>query len=379
MEKHLFFMSETAPAPRRPAIQSHSMPRTLALIALLLAAIQPLSAADHAVTLERTATGGVSVSVDGKPFAGYVIDQANKPYLWPVHGPTGRQMTRAYPMRDVPEETPQQRDHVHHRGITFGSESIGLVPWPTEAKRDPLTGDETSNGGGDTWHERATFEALPNKPETAASVKRRMSALASIRHREFTELRSDGDRAVIAETLDHVDHAGKRFLSEERRLTFHVVGRMWAIDFDQDFVASDGAVVFADRKDAGLFIRVPSSMAVDSRLGGRIFNSSGLVDADAWSKPADWVDYHGPVGGEQLGVAILNHPSSFRHPTRWHVRTYGLFAANPFASRTYDPSLPSVDHELKPGDRLKLRHRILFHEGDEKAAKIAEAYEAYAK
>jgi len=355
------------------------MPRTLAWVGLLLAALDPLEAADHAVTLERTATGGVSVSVGGKPFAGYVVDQANKPYIWPVHGPTGRQMTRAYPMRDVPEETPQQRDHPHHRGITFGSESIGLEPWPTEVKWDRLTGDEAYDGGGDTWHERATFEEFLKNPEAAVNGKRRMPTLASIRHREFTELQSDGDKAVIVETLDHVDHAGKRFLSEERRLTFHVVGRMWAIDFDQDFVASEGAVVFADRKDAGLFIRVPASMAVDSRLGGRIVNSNGLVDADAWSKPADWVDYHGPVGGEHLGVAILNHPSSFRHPTRWHVRTYGLFAANPFASRQYDKSLPGGDHLLKAGDRLKLRHRILFHEGDEKAAKIAEAYEAYAR
>ena len=352
---------------------------TTILIALLLAAVEPLEAADHAVTLERTATGGVSVSVDGKPFAEYVIDQANKPYLWPVHGPTGRQMTRAYPMREVPEETPQQRDHPHHRGITFGSESIGLVPWPTEVTRDSPTGDETSHGGGNTWHERATFEEFLSKPETAANGKRRMPAISSIRHREFTTLQSDGDKAVVVETLDHVDPAGKRFLSEERRLTFHVVGRMWAIDFDQDFIASEGAVVFADRKDAGIFIRVPASMAVDSRLGGRIVNSDGHIDADAWSKPADWVDYHGPVGGEQLGVAILNHPSSFRHPTRWHVRTYGLFAANPFASRQYDKSLPSGDHELKAGDRLKLRHRFLFHEGDEKAAKIAEAYEDYAR
>ena len=37
-----------------------------------------------------------------------------------------------------------------------------------------------------------------------------------------------------------------------------------------------------------------------------------------------------PVEGKTVGVAILNHPDSFRFPTTWHVRTYGLFAANPF-------------------------------------------------
>jgi hypothetical protein len=34
---------------------------------------------------------------------------------------------------------------------------------------------------------------------------------------------------------------------------------------------------------------------------------------------------------------------------------------------------------LKEGERIKLRHRFIFHKGDEKAGKIAEAYEAYAK
>ena len=35
--------------------------------------------------------------------------------------------------------------------------------------------------------------------------------------------------------------------------------------------------------------------------------------------------------------------------------------------------------ELKPNERIKLRHRFIFHKGDEKDAKIAEAFEAYAK
>ena len=45
---------------------------------------------------------------------------------------------------------------------------------------------------------------------------------------------------------------------------------MWAIDFDQDLIASAGTVTLYDRKDAGLYIRVPASMAVDSKLGGKI-------------------------------------------------------------------------------------------------------------
>lgn len=346
------------------------------LLPLLVFTAASLQAADTTFTIDRTASGGVDVKVSGKPFASYVIDQANKPYLWPIYGPTGKAMTRAYPMQTVEGE---QHDHPHHRGLLFGHESIGHAPWNFPKKWDGITGDEKHTGGGDTWHERATFEEFMQQPKNALKGKQRLPMLSTIKHRDFTELKADNEKAVIAETLDYLDPAGKRYLTEERRITFRVLGDMRAIDFDQDFIASDGAVTFDDRKDAGLSIRVPTSMAVESKQGGKIINSEGLTDVAAWGKAAAWCDYHGPVEGEQLGIAMLNHPTSFRYPTRWHVRPYGLFTANPFASQDYDKTQPSGDYELKAGERLKMRHRFLFHQGDEKSAKIAEAFEAYAK
>ena len=67
----------------------------------------------------------------------------------------------------------------------------------------------------------------------------------------------------------------------------------------------------------------------------------------------------------------------FRSPTSWHVRTYGLFTANCFG--TLDKNDPNGPHTLKPGEKLVLRHRFVFHKGDEKAGNIAAAYERYAK
>ncbi len=322
----------------------------------------PAMAADGRLTITRTAGGGAAVEVDGKPFATYVVDQTNKPYLWPIYGPTGKPMTRAYPMQDLPEEPAAQRDHPHHRGLTFGLESAG---------------------DSDTWHDRSTFEEALGKGKTPNQA--RLATLGRIVHREFTRLDADGDRAVIEEVCDHVDSAGHPFLVERRRLTFRATGQTRSIDVDQELAcpqprgdAAAGPVRIDDRKDSGLFIRVPTSMAVDSKQGGRIVNSDGLVDKDAWSKPARWCDYHGPVAGEHLGIAILNHPASHRHPTRWHVRTYGLFTANPFASRQYDPALPDGTTTIEPGGVLRLHHRFLFHAGDEKAGGVEEAWRAYA-
>ena len=112
------------------------MKPTTAFAAVFLA-LSSLAASAATFTVEKTPSGGAIVKVDGHLFTEYVVDQANKPYLWPIYGPTGTSMTRAYPMEKVEGE---QHDHPHHRGLCFGHENIG---------------------GYDTWAERSTFGENP--------------------------------------------------------------------------------------------------------------------------------------------------------------------------------------------------------------------------
>jgi len=123
--------------------------------------------------------------------------------------------------------------------------------------------------------------------------------------------------------------------------------------------AADNAVTI-DRTTTGGF---------EVKVGGKPFASYVIDQAN---KPYLWPIY-GPTGKQ------MTRACSSRYPTGWHVRSYGLFAANPFASRSYAKSNPRADYEVKAGERLKLRHRFLLHKGNEKAAKIAEAFEADAK
>jgi hypothetical protein len=57
-----------------------------------------------------------------------------------------------------------------------------------------------------------------------------------------------------------------------------------------------------------------------------------------------------------------------------------LFAANPFGLHDFQGG-KDIDgsHTLSAGDTMTLRYRILFHRGDEKSGKVAEAFAAYAK
>jgi hypothetical protein len=244
----------------------------------------------------------------------------------------------------------EKHDHPHQRGLTFGHQGIN---------------------GTDTWAEPATYGQGEKQREAAAKLGR-------IRHRGYLSL-VGGTTGVIHAASDVLDPAGKPILADERRFTFSLAGDARLIDVDIDLIAAHGAVTLADMKDAGLSIRVPESMTVDAKQGGAIVNSAGQRDADAWAKRAAWCDYNGPVDGGRLGIAILNHPSSFRHPTPWHVRTYGLFTANPFGLQALDPSAGSGAITLEQGGRISLRHRFVFHRGDEKEAGIAAAYEKYAQ
>lgn len=302
-------------------------------------------AQQEAFTVQRTATGGVVVRLDERPIAEYIVDRANKPFLWRIIGPTGKPMTRSFPMAHVPGETD---DHVHQRGLTFGHQSVN---------------------GFDTWAEDASYS------DTRHAT--RLARVGGIRHLCYRAV-TEGPKAVIHAVNDVVDAANRPLMTEERRMTFSFAAGASLIDVDIDLVANHGPVELADMKDAGVYIRVPDSMTVDRGLGGTIVNSNGARDAAAWSLRADWVDYHGPVEGDHLGIAILNHPTSFRHPTAWHVRTYGLFCANPFGLKQMNPAAESGAVALVAGERLSLRHRFIFHRGDERAAGIAAAYDAYA-
>lgn len=165
-------------------------------------------------------------------------------------------------------------------------------------------------------------------------------------------------------------------MADQRSMIFRMSDGNLILDFDITLVAKYGDVELEDKKDAGLNVRVPTSMSLKDGEG-HIINSVGDRDGDTWSKSAAWVDYHGPVQGEHLGIAFLNHPSSFRHPTRWHVRDYGLFTANPFGPKSLDENAESGTFTLRNGESVELRHRIILHQGDEKAARIAEAYREY--
>jgi hypothetical protein len=277
--------------------------------------------------------GSIEVRLDGMPFTTLDSTTGPKPYFFPLNGPTGKPFTRAFPMRDVPGE---KRDHPHQRSM-----------WFTHGKVN----------GIDFWSEMKGHGRIV---ETSRVVEDRDTV------------------GTIRTTDDWVGPEGNVVLSDARVVRVYATRGARILDFDITLKADHGPVTFGDTKEGMFGVRVASSLDVDAKKGGKITNSDGLTDVAAWGKAAAWVDYAGPVGGETVGIAILNHPGSFRYPTTWHVRTYGLFAANPFGWHDFGMKR-SGDYTIPAGESIRFGYRVILHKGDTASAGLPAAFEAYAR
>jgi len=110
-----------------------------------------------------------------------------------------------------------------------------------------------------------------------------------------------------------------------------------------------------------------------------VSSEGGEGEPQIWGKRANWVNVDGMIDGHELGVAIFDHPKSFRHPTYWHARGYGLLAANPFGlSYFLRDAKQDGSYTIPAGESIQFRYRLLIHKGDYKEAQVAKQYDEYA-
>jgi hypothetical protein len=255
-----------------------------------------------------------------------------RPYFYPILAPGGVPVTRSYPMRDdVPGE---RHDHPHHRSMWI-------------AYGDVNGADNWSEEPGHGYTEHGSIDEIQSG-----------RVFAGFR---TTSLWLDSDRRPLLTQLLDV----RVWRSCELFRLFDVVVIL---------SATHGDVRFGDTKEGGILsVRVASSM--DVPRGGRIENSYGGIDeAETWGLAAHWCDYSGQVDGAKVGIAVLDHPWSFRYPSHWHVRNYGLMTANPFGYSHYTDGRKQGDHLLEAGHDLEFRYRVAVHRGNASEAGLRGRY-----
>jgi len=308
------------------------------------------ASAAHAEVTLTDSTDKVRVEVDGKLLTEYCYRGASHVYFYPLIGPGGARMTRGFPMEDLPGE---EHDHPHHRSLWFSHGNVN---------------------GVDFWAENSSFKGgNPKNPP------------GQILHQEFLEKQGGKDKAVIRDRLKWLAPDGSIPLTSEQTFrAYQPHDSLQALDFEVTLIAGSQEVVLGDTKEGSMALRINESMrlALPGKQpgSGHIHSSTGKADAEVWGTRADWVDMSGPVNGATVGIALLDHPQNPRHPTRWHARDYGLFAANPFCEHDMnkEASKGAGDLKLAPGQRITFRYRIILHPGDAASAHIADKYASYA-
>ncbi len=288
---------------------------------------------------EKNTENGVVVELqDGKQLVAALRTDYRFPYLYPVHSPSGANILRNWPMKhDVAGE---EQDHPHHRGIWLAHGSVN---------------------GHDFW-----ADITKNKPTIRLNSISRKSVENDIAHLAIDLTWGADDTELLQETRNY---AFSRPNAETLRIDIH-----------STLTAIAEKVVFGDTKEGTFAVRTDRTLRVKGPTAkSTLTNSNGITNLDAWGKRANWVAYSGPDEfGKSTTVAIIENPNSFRSPTHWHVRDYGLLAANPFGIHDFEKKKDKTlgNHTLKKSESLRLNYTVIIHQGTLESAKLNETFDS---
>lgn len=299
------------------------------------------------VALTRSGSS-VRVTIGGKLFTTYYFDSSiAKPYFQPLRSAQGTIVTRNFPNggRVPPGHAKDSNLEPHQRPMYFGHGNVD---------------------GIDFWGEKA-FPKWSDDSVFGRTVFRKME-----------ELKGGPESGVLRADFDLIGPQGRVIAEETQTYIFQGDEHKRIIDCQIVIMANHGApVTMGDTKEGTFAIRLAKLL---NSPPGQMVNSGGAHgEKEIWGKRADWVNYDGVVAGEPVGVAVFDSPRSFRHPTYWHARGYGLLAANPFGIREFtNDSQKDGSWTIEQAGSLTFRYRVLIHHGNYLQAGVAGDYAGYA-
>jgi hypothetical protein len=265
----------------------------------------------------------VSFQREGVEIARYHYgDDLNRPFVFPIIGPSGRSLTRMGHPRDA-------QSHSHHNSVWISHQFVN-----------------GTNFWGDTRGPRIAHQRL---------------------------LRfEDGDEAAFVETENAwLDKDGKALLREYRRTSVEALPNTeWLLVLEMQFEVREGEVTLAESPFGLIGVRMAKTIGV--RDGdGTIRNSEGGVDeAGCFRKAARWCDYSGPITSTAIeGITLMDHPMNPHHPVPFHVRDDGWMGAS--------LTLPGAI-TIKPGEPLRVRYGLFIHAGLPATEALEKRWQAFA-
>jgi hypothetical protein len=316
-----------------------------AAILTAMAAVPVKSAGGVEVKIDEAARR-VDVVIDGQPFTSYIWpDTLKKPVLYPLRTAKGTLVTRGFPLDPRKGE---RVDHPHHVGLWFNHGDVNNL---------------------DFWN---NSDAI--KPADAPKM-------GTIVHRKVLDAKSGPDEGVLTIETAWMAPGDKQLLKEVTRFVFRGGADTRTIDRTTTLTALAEKVTFEDSKEGVLGMRVtreleqpadkpevftdaagratPVAVLDNTGVTGKYVSSEGLEGDAVWSTRAKWTMLGGVIGGENVTVAMIDHPSNPGYPTHWHARGYGLFAANPLGDKQFNEPNP-FNFVLDAGTSVTFRHRVVI-------------------
>jgi hypothetical protein len=249
--------------------------------------------------------------------------ELERPFLFPVNGPSGHSLTRMGHPRD-----PQ--GHSHHNSVWMSHVDVG---------------------GVDFWSDKR---------------------LGTVRHKRIVKYEDEGEKSYVVVENEWVDKDGKVLLNETRQVTVVLLeGKEWLLIIDSTFMATDKPVTLGKTPFGFTGVRMAKTIGVNDG-GGRIRNSEGAVnEKDIFWKKTRWVDYSGPIEtGKIEGITLFDHPGNPSHPSNFHVRNDGWMGA----SLTHEGP-----REITPDRPLHLRYGLYVHSDMKPPAEIEGQWKRFAE
>ncbi len=311
----------------------------------------------------------VDILIDDQPFTSYLytdtIPDLKKTVLYPIYSARGSLITRGYPLDTRPGE---RTDHPHHIGLWLNYGDVN---------------------GIDFWgHSNSTPVEQAHR-------------MGTIRHQQIKKVKSGKDSGSLEVTMNWLDSQNQTMLKEETSFVFSGGDDWRRIDRTTTLTAVDTQMVFNDTKEGMMASRVnralehPSDKPVvlsdkygnrtevakldNSGVTGHYVSSEGIEGMDVWGKRAKWMELSGMIEDEKVSVIIFDHPENVGHPSYWHARGYGLFAANPFGQETFTEGKESLNLTLNPGQSVTFKYRIHIQTGAIDPSAINDLYTHYTK
>ena len=288
----------------------------------------------------------IDVLIDGSHFSSFIYsNQLEKPILYPLNTASGLTITRGFPLNTRDQE---RTDHPHHVGLWLNYESVN---------------------GLDFWN---------NSYNIPAEKKSKYGWIRSVEVLQTKDGAKEGKLVYTANWERQDQHV---LLKERTTLIFSGTDHTRTVDRITTLTAVKDTVYFKDVKDGMLGLRVTKELELPSNqvaefsdsqgnrtkvsastngANGDYLTSAGKKGNEAWGTRADWCLLSGVKDGQEISVAIIDHPKNPGYPTYWHARDYGLFAANPLGQEVFSKGKERLNLRLLPGASVTFRYRILL-------------------